>query len=67
MDVPPVLSLGGSGMRERRKETEAGVCVCPIFLFGLDPKRFVEEPVRPCLPQKTHRLPASTLLCVLGD
>lgn len=65
--APPALPLGGSGMREGRKEREAGICVCPIFLFGLDTKRSVEEPVKDGLPLQTHRLPASALLCALGD
>lgn len=46
MDVPPVLTLGDSGTRKGRKEREAGSCECLTFLFGLNPKRFVEEPAR---------------------
>lgn len=46
MDVPPVLTLGDSGKRKRRKEREAGRCECLACLFGLNPKRFVEEPAR---------------------
>lgn len=46
MDVPPVLTLGDSGKRKGRKERETGRCECLTFLFGLNPKRFVEEPAR---------------------